>query len=86
MQVVDNLVLLHSQAEGRSRIYDLQLLAKEPAVEVDIRDLTPKSKIFKNDILLKVSSFKLVHFSFFCRWTVQLTSIPLFLPQQFADR
>jgi len=28
-------VLLHSQSEGRSRIYDLQLVAKEPAVEVD---------------------------------------------------
>ena len=36
-QVVDNLVLLHSQSEGRSRIYDLQLVAKEPAaVEVNI--------------------------------------------------
>merc|ERR1719447_2524346 len=35
LQVVDNLVLLHSQAEGRSRIYDLQLVAKEPAVEVE---------------------------------------------------
>ena len=37
MQVVDNLVLLHSQAEGRSRIYDLQLVSKDPAVEVNIR-------------------------------------------------
>ena len=35
-QVADNLVLLHSQSEGRSRIYDLQLVAKEPAVEVNI--------------------------------------------------
>jgi len=35
LQVADNLVLLHSQSEGRSRIYDLQLVAKEPAVEVD---------------------------------------------------
>ena len=37
LQVVDNLVLLHSQAEGRSRIYDLQLVSKDPAVEVNIR-------------------------------------------------
>ena len=32
--MVDNLVLLHSQSEGRSRVYDLQLVSKEQAVEV----------------------------------------------------
>ena len=32
--MVDNLVLLHSQSEGRSRVYDLQLASKEQAVEV----------------------------------------------------
>ena len=31
---MDNLVLLHSQSEGRSRVYDLQLVSKEQAVEV----------------------------------------------------
>ena len=41
-QVVDNLVLLHSQSEGRSRIYDLQLVAKEPAAgEVNIWCIFP---------------------------------------------
>ena len=41
-QVVDNLVLLHSQSEGRSRIYDLQLVAKEPAaVEVNFWCIFP---------------------------------------------
>lgn len=43
LQVVDNLVLLHSQAEGRSRIYDLQLVSKDPAVEVDGPDLLQPS-------------------------------------------
>ena len=31
---MDNLVLLHSQSEGRSRVYDLQLASNEQAVEV----------------------------------------------------
>ena len=32
--MVDNLVLLHSQSEGRSRVYDLQVVTNEQSVEV----------------------------------------------------
>ena len=76
MQVVDNLVLLHSQAEGRSRIYDLQLVSKDPAVEVNIRI---SFFLLHFDFLRWISTY-------FFRWMVQISSNHLFQPLQFADR